>query len=184
MPARHRGWVSSGLPDDDHWFLGTLATVKASTEGTGGALSAVEFLHPRRYATPRHVHHSADAAFYVLSGFLHGFCGDRSWEAGAGDFVWLPRGVPHGYSVADGDLARTLALVMPGGFDTFVARAGEPALRHELPEGLVNPDLGVLLAAAAENDMEILGPPPGSEDDAPDTHPAGRGGDQRPSAKS
>ena len=169
MQALDNGWVSSDQPDEDHWFLGTLATVKASTGGTGGVLSAVEFLHPRGYATPRHVHHVADEAFYVLSGFLHGFCGDRTWEAGTGDFVWLPKGVPHGYSVTDGDLVRTLALAMPGGFDTFVARAGEPALRHALPEELGMPDLAVLLAAAAENEIEILGPPPGP-DGVPDTH--------------
>jgi quercetin dioxygenase-like cupin family protein len=176
MQATDKGWVSSERPEEDHWFLGTLATVKASTAGTGGVLSAVEFLHPRHYATPRHVHHVADEAFYILSGSVHGFCGDRTWAAATGDFVWLPKGVPHGYSVADGDLVRTLALVMPAGFDTFVARAGEPALRHELPEGLVMPDLAVLLSAAADNEMEILGPPPDPEDDVPTTRPTASGG--------
>jgi quercetin dioxygenase-like cupin family protein len=161
MQASKEGWVSSDRPDDDHWFLGTLATVKASTAGTLGVLAAVEFLHPTGYATPRHIHHVADEAFYVLSGFLHGFCGERSWEAGAGAFVWLPKGVPHGYSVDDGDPVRTLAITVPGGFDTFVAEVGEPARRHDLPQALVMPDLAVLLSAAANNDMEILGPPPG-----------------------
>lgn len=162
MTAVHAssGWVSSDRPDEDHWFLGTLATVKASGENTGGALSAVEFLHPPGFATPRHVHHAADEAFYVLSGFLHGFCGETSWEAGTGAFVWLPKGVPHGYTVDDGDPVRTLALVIPGGFDTFVAEVGEPAPRHELPQAFVMPDLAVLLSAAANNEMEILGPPP------------------------
>jgi Cupin domain len=59
----------------------------------------VEFLHPPGFATPRHIHHRADEAFYVLSGSIHGFCGDRVWAAGPDAFAWLPKGVPHGYSV-------------------------------------------------------------------------------------
>lgn len=161
MDVLEGGWVSSDRPDADHWFLGTLATVKAATANTRGALSAVEFLHPTGFATPRHVHHVADEAFYVLSGSLHGFCGEQTWEAGTGAFVWLPKGVPHGYSVDDGEPVRTLALTVPGGFDAFVAEAGEPAPHHELPQSLVMPDLAILLSAAAKNGMEILGPPPG-----------------------
>jgi len=154
-------WVSSDRFDDDHWFLGTLATIKAPSANTGGLLSVVEFLHPAGFATPSHIHHRADEAFYVLSGSIHGFCGDRSWEAGAGSFVWLPKGLPHGYSVNDGDLVRTLAITLPGGFDKFVAEVGESAPRHELPQGFVMPDISVLLAAAANDGQEIVGPPPG-----------------------
>ena len=153
--------MSSDRSEDDHWFLGTLATVKAPSAATGGFLSVVEFLHPSGFATPSHIHHRADEAFYVLSGSIHGFCGDSVWEAGGGSFVWLPRGLPHGYSVDDGDPVRTLAITLPGGFDEFVAELGEPALRHELPQAFVMPDISVLLAAAANDRQEILGPPPG-----------------------
>lgn len=154
-------WVSSDRSEEDHWFLGTLATIKASAAGTRGALSVLEFLHPPGFATPEHIHHRADEAFYVLSGSIHGFCGERAWEAGTGAFVWLPKGVPHGYSVDEGDPVRTLAITLPGGFDIFVAEVGEPAPRHELPQALVMPDIAVLLAAAAKDGQEILGPPPG-----------------------
>jgi len=161
MKSPHELWVSSDQPANDHWFLGTLATIKAPSVGTGGSLSVVEFLHPAGFATPTHIHHRDDEAFYVLSGAIHGFCGDQTWEAGAGSFVWLPKGTPHGYSVDDGDPVRTLAITLPGGFDTFVAELGEPAPRHELPQAFVMPDISVVLAAAAKDGQEILGPPPG-----------------------
>jgi quercetin dioxygenase-like cupin family protein len=156
-----KSWVSSDQPDEDHWFLGTLATIKAATAGTGGALSVVEFLHPSGFATPGHIHHRADEAFYVLSGSIHGFCGEQAWQAGTGAFVWLPMGIPHGYSVNDGEPVRTLAITVPGGFDTFVAEVGQPASRHDLPPTLAMPDIARLLAAAAKDGQEILGPPPG-----------------------
>ena len=120
----------------------------------------MEFLHPPGFATPRHIHHRADEAFYVLSGSIHGFCGDRVWAAGPGAFVWLPKGVPHGYSVEEGVPVRTLAITVPGGFDTFVASLGEPALRPELPPTVELPDIEVLLAIATADGQEILGPPP------------------------
>jgi quercetin dioxygenase-like cupin family protein len=107
-------WSTSEAAMDDHWFLGTLATVKASAARAGGALSVVEFFHPPGSATPQHVHHGADEAFYVLSGSIQGYYGDQTWEAGEGSFVWLPRDVPHGYSVDDGVPVRTLAITLPG----------------------------------------------------------------------
>ena len=39
----------------------------------GVRVPVVEFLHPPGFATPRHIHHRADEAFYVLSGSIHGF---------------------------------------------------------------------------------------------------------------
>lgn len=160
MRSPAASWVSSDQPDQDHWFLGTLATIKAPAVATGGALSVVEFHHPEGFATPSHIHRRADEAFYVLSGSIRGFWGEQAWEAGPGAFVWLPKGVPHGYHVQEGDLVRTLAITVPGGFDTFVAEVGEPAPRHGLPTAVVMPDIAVLLAAAAKDGQEILGPPP------------------------
>jgi mannose-6-phosphate isomerase-like protein (cupin superfamily) len=160
MESSSEFWTSAEEPDNDHWFLGTLATVKAPAFRTGGVLSLVHFLHPAGFATPRHVHDTEDEAFYVLSGSISGFCGDRTWSAGEGAFVWLPKGVPHGYTVDPGVPVRTLAITVPGGFDEFVAEVGEPALRHALPEMPQMPDIDTLLAAAAENGQRILGPPP------------------------
>ena len=64
------------------WFLGNLATVIASGEQTGGALSLVEFLAPAGFATPRHVHHSEDEAFYVLEKITRRYL--RRHEVGSG----------------------------------------------------------------------------------------------------
>ena len=152
-------WSTAEAADDDHWFLGTLATVKASAARTGGALSVVEFLHPPGFATPQHVHHGADEAFYVLSGSIQGFFGDQTWEAGEGSFVWLPRDVPHGYSVDDGAPVRTLAITLPGGFDEFVVELGGPAGAHGLPPVLEMPDVATMLAVGARHDIEVVGPP-------------------------
>jgi quercetin dioxygenase-like cupin family protein len=140
------------------WFLGTLATVKASADRTGGALSVVEFTHPPGFATPPHVHRATDEGFYVLEGAMRGSCGDRTWHATPGSFVWLPRGVPHSYAVDGEETLRSLAITLIAGFERFVAEAGEPARERALPlPG--EPDIEKLDAAAAKVGIEHLGPP-------------------------
>lgn len=140
------------------WFLGTLATIKAAGARTGGALAAVEFTHPPGFATPKHVHHAQDEAFYVLEGAMRGFCGDRSWHATTGSFVWLPRGIPHGYAVDGEETLRILAITLPADFERFVAEAGEPARERTLPPPGA-PDIEKLLAAGDKYHIETLGPP-------------------------
>jgi len=149
------------LADDDAeaiWFLGTLALIKGVGSQTGGALAAVEFTHPPGFATPLHVHHTADESFYVLEGSIRGVCGDQQWQATTGGFVWLPRGIPHGYAV-DGDATlRTLAVAVPAGFDRFIVEGGEPARERALPPP-APPDIEKLDAAGAKYGIETVGPP-------------------------
>ncbi len=140
------------------WFLGTLALIKGVGSQTGGALATVEFTHPPGFATVLHVHHKADEAFYVLAGGLRGVCGDQEWQGTTGSFVWLPRGIPHGYAVDGDEPLRTLAITVPAGFDRFIAEAGEPALERTLPPP-GPPDIAKLEAAGAKYDIETVGPP-------------------------
>jgi hypothetical protein len=74
--------------------------------------------------------------------------------------VFLPRGVPHGFSVSKAAPGRALLVLAPGGgFDDFVASLGDPAARLELPEP-VPPDPARIVEIAAAHGIDIL-PPPG-----------------------
>ena len=149
------------LTDDDAeaiWFIGCLALIKGVGSRTGDALSTVEFLHPPGFATVLHVHRTADEAFYVLAGGIRGVCGDQEWRATTGSFVWLPRGVPHGYAVDGDEPLRTLAIALPAGFDRFVVEVGEPAGERSLPPPAA-PDVAKLVAVGTRYGIENLGPP-------------------------
>ncbi len=139
------------------WFLGTLATIKASGALTGKVFSLVEFVHPPGFSTPLHVHHAEDEAFYVLEGAIKGIVGDQPWSAEEGAFVWLPRDIPHGYTVVGDKPVRTLAMAVPSGFAQFVREAGDPAPTRTLPPP-AEPDVERLVAAATRHGQEILGP--------------------------
>src|SRR5438034_7550844 len=66
------------------WFLGTLATVKASGKETDGRVAVIEHLAPRGSGSPLHVHHREDEWFYVIEGELTFWVGGEVIDAPAG----------------------------------------------------------------------------------------------------
>ena len=59
------------------WFLGVLATIKASSEMTDGRVAVIEHLAPQGAGSPLHVHHNEDEWFYVTEGELSFWVGGR-----------------------------------------------------------------------------------------------------------
>jgi mannose-6-phosphate isomerase-like protein (cupin superfamily) len=153
-PLHHRADEGEAL-----WFLGSLATIKATGADTRGRLTVVEFVNPAGFAPPLHRHLEEDEAFYVLSGTARFRCEDQVFDAGPGDVVLLPVGKPHTFLVGDAEPLRALQITTPSGFEDFAAEVGEPAPRRELPvPGPVDPER--LGHAATRHHLEILGPPP------------------------
>ena len=141
------------------WFVGTLATIKASAETTDGRVAAIEQFAPRGAGSPLHVHSREDEWFYVTEGELTFWVGGKVIKAPAGSFVYGPRGTPHTFEVSS-DEARFLLVAEPAGFEAFMRAAGEPAKALTLPPPPSEPpDPARLAAAAAEYGIEILGPP-------------------------
>ncbi len=142
------------------WFLGTLMTLKATGEQTGGAFGLIEQVLPPGFAPPPHVHHAEDEAFYILEGELTFRCGDRTLPAPRGTLVFLPRGVAHTFQVSDAGPARLLQLNTPAGLEQFFVELGEPVADPATPPAGL-PDVARLLALAPGYRIEIMGPPPG-----------------------
>jgi quercetin dioxygenase-like cupin family protein len=141
------------------WFLGVLATVKASAETTGGAVAVIEHLAPRGSGSPLHVHTREDEWFYVIEGEVTFWIDGKTIVAPAGSFVYGPKGIPHTFIVSS-EQARFLLVTEPAGFEQFMRAAGEPAARLEIPPPATEPpDVAALTAAAAEFGIEITGPP-------------------------
>jgi len=141
------------------WFLGNLVTLKAGAGQTQGRATVAEFLNPAGFAPPLHRHRDEDEMFYVLSGSAEFRAGGESLLAGAGDFVLLPAGLPHTFLVAADAPLKVLQITTPSGFEQFARAAGGPALERRLPDP-APVDPAVLGHVAAQNGIEILGPPP------------------------
>jgi quercetin dioxygenase-like cupin family protein len=143
------------------WGFGSLWTIKAPAERTGGRFSLIEELAPRGAATPLHVHREDDETFYVLEGELTFYLDDdQPIPATAGSFVHVPGGAAHAFRV-DSETARYLIITTPQHERFYRAAFGDPAQSRDLPpEG--EPDWDRINAAAQEYKVEALGPPPGA----------------------
>jgi quercetin dioxygenase-like cupin family protein len=141
------------------WAFGGLALIKASGESTDGAVTVIEQTVPMGAGSPLHVHHREHEWFYVVEGELTFWVGGETTVAGAGTFVFGPKGIPHTFMVSS-EQARFLLVAEPAGFDRFMRAAGEPAARPEIPPAATEaPDVAALTALAAEYGIDIIGPP-------------------------
>ena len=141
------------------WFLGILATIKASAHSTAGRVAVIEHLAPRGSGSPLHVHHREDEWFYVVDGELTFWVGGQVITAPAGSFVYGPRDIPHTFTVSS-DTARFLLVAEPAGFENFMRALSEPAAQLVIPPPATEPpDVEAMTRLAAEYGIEILGPP-------------------------
>lgn len=141
------------------WFLGVLATIKSSAETTDGRVAVIEHYAPQGAGSPLHVHRNEDEWFYVTEGELTFWVGGETIEASAGSFVYGPRNVPHTFSVTSAE-ARFLLVTEPAGFEGFLRTLSVPAEALTLPPPSVQPPAPeLMMATAAEYNIEILGPP-------------------------
>lgn len=142
------------------WFLNNLCIVKATSESTSGAFSMVYQISPPGHATPYHLHHIEDEAFYVLDGEFTFVCNGTKTVVGPEGYIFLPRGIPHGIRVSASAPSTMLILAMPGtGFVGMMQEMAVPATERVLPVPM-QPDLEKLTRTCAKYQIDILGPLP------------------------
>ncbi len=86
--------------------------------------------------------------------------GGQTVEAGPGDYVWLPRGIEHGFELKT-EQAKALITITPAGLEGFFKQLSEPAQSPTLPpppEG--PPDLERMMALFEEYGVKLSPPPP------------------------
>ena len=103
-------------------------------ESSGGRFALVEqTIPPRALAAPIHTHEREDEYSFVLAGRLGAQIGDEVLEAGPGDLVLKPRGIPHAYWNPGDEETHLLEIISPAGFEQYftdlapeLARPGGP----------------------------------------------------------
>jgi quercetin dioxygenase-like cupin family protein len=108
-------------------FHGARVVIKASGEQTVGQLGVMESVYPAGLSVHTHVHAGEDEMLYLLAGELTGYCGEDSWTATAGSFVFVPRDIPHSFTVTSSGPASALVITGPSQLDGQIAARGEPA---------------------------------------------------------
>jgi quercetin dioxygenase-like cupin family protein len=102
-------------------------------EETGGRFALLEHtIPPRALAAPMHTHEREDEFSLVLEGRVGAQVGDAVVEAGPGELIRKPRGVPHAFWNAGDEEARLLELISPAGFEAYFAEMA-PILNADGP---------------------------------------------------
>lgn len=103
---------------------------------TGGALGVVlHDLPSKQLGSPVHTHANEDEYSYVLSGTFSGLIGDEIVEAGPGEVVIKPRGIPHAFWNAGDEELRFVEIISPGGFEDYFFDLAGP-LNAGDPDGM------------------------------------------------
>jgi mannose-6-phosphate isomerase-like protein (cupin superfamily) len=104
-------------------------------EATGGRFALLEHeIPPRRLAAPMHVHEREDEYSFVLEGRVGVQIGDETGEAGPGELVVKPRGVPHACWNPGDERARLLELISPAGFERYFEEMAPQLSRDGPPD--------------------------------------------------
>ena len=80
-------------------------------------------------------------------------CGDQTFTATPGSFVYQPRGIVHGFQVEGDQPARVLQITTPTGVESFFEEMGEPAKELTLPPP-EPPNVEKMLALMAKYHIE------------------------------
>jgi quercetin dioxygenase-like cupin family protein len=100
-------------------LAGLAVQFKLRAGQTGGQLSITEMsLDPHRLVPP-HVHAGEDEYTYVAAGTIGVRVGDEEFEAAQGSYLVKPRGVAHAFWNPADEVARTVEVVVPAGFEAF-----------------------------------------------------------------
>jgi len=156
MIAQDRQPYLNTRQDAAFQFFGSPTVMRSTGETTDNHFCLIEALMmPPGLASPYHVHHNEDEAFYVLEGELAVVLDGKWMMAGPGTYVYGPREIPHGFKVVGTTPARMLLLCAPAGFERFVRELSTPLDAVPAP-----PEMALLLATAAKYNIDILGPLP------------------------
>lgn len=144
------------------WFLDTLVVEHRCAPGMETVV--LEMTLPVGSAPPLHVHDDLDDTWYILEGEMVVRCGDDELVVGAGHWVSMPRGVPHGFLVVGDREARILLVHDNPSFRDFIHDVGVPAAARVVPSQPAFPPLDEMVRRTSSHDLRPVGPPMSIED--------------------
>ncbi len=143
------------------WAMGSLFEHLVRGSESGG-LGVVLVTQPPGIATPLHRHTHEDEAFYLLDGTMTYRAGDELLHLAAGDFLWLPRGLPHAFRVTGTVPVRFVGFADPGGLFSLYDEVGLPAMERRIP-GADGQSMAVEIPrwneVSPRYGLEVVGPP-------------------------
>jgi quercetin dioxygenase-like cupin family protein len=114
------------------WYNGHTFSFLLEAGQTGGSFAVIHCYFRKGGEPPAHFHRKEDEVFYILEGEICFHIGDKKLTAKEGGLAYVPKGVPHQFSLVT-ETAKALLLITPAGMETFFKEFSTPAQSLELP---------------------------------------------------
>lgn len=99
--------------------------IKVTADQTGGLLSLMEMDVAPGFGNIPHAHGGEDEAFYIASGEFRFVNGAGTFDAGQGDFVYIPRGTRHAFKNLGSETGTLMVFYAPAGAEKFFLDYGD-----------------------------------------------------------
>ena len=127
---------------------------KLTGEESGGLLDYLIVTVAPNGGPPLHSHHTQEEIFHFTKGRFKVQTGDETKICEAGDFTYVPAGMPHAFVNISNEPGEFIAVFTPGGTDKFFEEFG-PMMNAEGGP----PEQDVIAALLEKHGMALLGPP-------------------------
>jgi quercetin dioxygenase-like cupin family protein len=114
-------------------YPGAIINILVSAEQTNNSLFIAELNFLPGSEPPRHVHTVEDEFIFIKEGEVTFFCGDDIIQAKPGDSVFLPKNIPHHFTITS-PCAKGLFVTTPANFGAFFKMISAPYVGNEIPE--------------------------------------------------
>ena len=146
------------------WGPGDLYQFLATGEETNNAFFQFEAIVPTGGGPPPHIHRREDESFYVVSGVLEILVGDSTYEAKAGDFVFIPRGTVHRFKNLGATESVQLVTFVPAGMEGYFREVFQPVTdRKAAPPPITDELIQRMHEAAPKYGVEFPAAPEGKK---------------------
>lgn len=120
------GFLSHGTPENSRAIPGALFHFLATGEHTNNQFSLIYIEVHKGNEPPAHTHRREDESYYILEGAIRFWIGDKVVDAKAGDFIYLPKGIPHRFELQS-ETVKELMWMTPSGLEKWFWDNSAPA---------------------------------------------------------
>lgn len=119
-------FLSNGTPENSRAIPGAMFHFLATGEQTNNLFSLMYIEVHKGNEPPAHVHKNEDESYYILEGAVRFWIGDQILDAKAGDFIHLPKGIPHKFELQSA-YVKELMWMTPSGLEKWFWDNSAPA---------------------------------------------------------
>lgn len=146
------------------WGPGDRYNFLVTGEETNNAIFQFEAVVPVGGGPPPHTHSREDETFYVVSGSLEILVGTSTYQAKAGDFVFVPRGTVHRFKNLGSGESVQLVTFVPAGMEGYFRTVFPPVTDPKAaPPPITDELIQKMQEAAPKYGVEFPAPPDGGK---------------------